>query len=92
MKKFIAVLAILSIILTLASCNKNDSDIKEIVLGDEVESVVLTTVEGENITCTAETGFYEIFENCGILRIVKLHNLCRSEQETSVISCYFSAF
>ena len=62
MKKFIAVLAILSIILTLASCNKNDSDIKEIVLGDEVESVVLTTVEGENITCTAETGFYEIFD------------------------------
>ena len=62
MKKFIAVLSILSIILTLSSCNKNDSDIKEIVLGDEVESVVLTTVEGENITCTAETGFYEIFD------------------------------
>lgn len=62
MKKIIAVLAILSIILTLASCNKNDSDIKEIVLGDEVESVVLTTVDSENISCTAETGFYEIFD------------------------------
>lgn len=62
MKKFIAVLALLSIILSLASCNKNDSDIKEIVLGDEIESVVLTTVDGENITCTAETGFYEIFD------------------------------
>ena len=75
MKKFIAVLTILSIILTLASCNKNDSDIKEIVLGDEVESVVLTTVEGENITCTAETGFYEIFN--------KVYSLIRSGEKYS---------
>ena len=44
MKKIIAVLAILSIILSLAACNVNDQDdaeeTKEIVLGDEVESVV----------------------------------------------------
>ena len=66
MKKFIAVLAILSIILTLASCNVNDQDdaeeTKKIVLGNEVDSVELTTIDGEKITCTAETGFYEIFD------------------------------
>ena len=66
MKKFIAVLAILSIILTLASCNKNDSDINEIVLGDEVESVVLTTVDGENITIDTGADFYEIFNKVKI--------------------------
>ena len=65
MKKIIAVLAILSIILSLAACNVNDQDdaeeTKEIVLGDEVESVVLTTVEGENITIDTGADFYEIF-------------------------------
>ena len=65
MKKIIAVLALLSIILSLASCNKNDQDnseeTKEIVLGNEVDSVVLTTVEGENITVDTGADFYEIF-------------------------------
>lgn len=65
MKKIIAVLAILSIILSLASCNVNDQDdaeeTKEIVLGNEVESVVLTTFDGENITIDTGADFYEIF-------------------------------
>ncbi|MBQ7375760.1 MAG: hypothetical protein IJW52_02645 [Clostridia bacterium] len=67
MKKLISVLSLLAIILSLASCNTNDQDetdveeTKEIVLGDEVESVVLTTVEGEKITCNTDTDFYEIF-------------------------------
>ena len=70
MKKIIAVLAILSIILSLAACNVNDQDdaeeTKEIVLGDEVESVVLTTVEGENITIDTGADFYEIFNKVKI--------------------------
>ena len=70
MKKIIAVLVILSIILSLAACNVNDQDdaeeTKEIVLGDEVESVVLTTVEGENITIDTGADFYEIFNKVKI--------------------------
>ena len=65
MKKIIAVLALLSIILSLASCNVNDQDdaeeTKEIVLGNEVESVVLTTFDEENITIDTGADFYEIF-------------------------------
>ena len=67
MKKIIVALLILSIIFSFASCDinvpngLNIAKTKKIVLGKEVESVVLTTSEGEKITCEQGTDFYEIF-------------------------------
>lgn len=67
MKKIIIALLILSIIFSFVACNINDpgglniAKTKKIVLGKEVESVVLTTSEGEKLTCEQGTDFYEIF-------------------------------
>ena len=67
MKKIIVALLILSIIFSFASCDINDpsglniAKTKKIVLGKEVDSVVLKTSEGEKITCEQGTDFYEIF-------------------------------
>ena len=67
MKKIIIALLILSIIFSFVACVINDhgelniAKTKNIVLGKEVESVVLRTSEGEKITCEQGTDFYEIF-------------------------------
>lgn len=67
MKKIIIALLVLSIIFSFAACDiidfggLNIAKTKNIVLGKEVESVVLTTSEGEKITCEQGTDFYEIF-------------------------------
>lgn len=67
MKKIIIALLILSIIFSFAACDINApgglniAKTKNIVLGKEVDSVVLTTSEGEKITCEQGTDFYEIF-------------------------------
>lgn len=67
MKKIIVALLILSIIFSFAACDINDlgglniAKTKNIVLGKEVDSVVLKTSEGEKITCEQGTDFYEIF-------------------------------
>ena len=67
MKKIIIALLILSIIFSFAACDINDlgglniAKTKNIVLGKEVDSVVLRTSEGEKITCEQGTDFYEIF-------------------------------
>lgn len=78
MKKIIAIFALLSIVLSLAACNKDGqddsgvlepmdkfdiADTKEIVLGNEVDSVVLTTVAGEKITVDNTVDFFEVFDN-----------------------------
>ena len=66
MKK-LTVLLLFTIVISLASCNINGAlgsiETKEIVLGDEVTSLVLTTVNGEQITCDGEADFYELFNN-----------------------------
>lgn len=67
MKKIIIALLVLSIIFSFAACDiidlggLNIAQTKNIVLGKEVESVVLRTSEGEKITCEQGTDFYEIF-------------------------------
>jgi hypothetical protein len=67
MKRFIAILSIISIILSLSACNIDgqiDFDIaftRELNLGKEVDSVLLTTAGGETITCDGTADFYEIF-------------------------------
>ena len=67
MKKLIAVLALFAILFSLAACQKDGktgfdiAETKDIVLGKEVSSVVLVTGNGEEITCTNEADFYEIF-------------------------------
>ena len=67
MKKIIVGLLILSIIFSFVACDINDlgglniAKTKNIVLGKEVDSVVLKTSEGEKITCEQGTDFYEIF-------------------------------
>ena len=75
MKKMIAVFSLLSIltsVLSLSSCQKPVSDpfniaqTKEIVLGDEVDSVELKTAEGKTITCVSGADFYEIFNQVSL--------------------------
>ena len=89
MKKLIAILCLLSIILSFASCEKktpvdpeSDTDTKpdtqnepisydifktkEIVLGNEVSSVDLTTRTGEKITFDNTADFYEIFDKVNL--------------------------
>ena len=67
MKKIIIALLILSIIFSFGACvinapgGLNIAKTKNIVLGKEVDSVVLRTSEGEKITCEQGTDFYEIF-------------------------------
>lgn len=80
MKKFLVVFSAFLIALSLISCNKKtDTDFedltsldnfdivktKDIVLGREVDSVVLTTKEGEKITIDNTADFYEIFDKIG---------------------------
>ena len=67
MKKLIAVLALFAILFSLAACQKDGktgfdiAETKDIVLGNEVSSVVLVTGNGEEISCTTGADFYEIF-------------------------------
>lgn len=68
MKKIIAILFLFSIILSLTSCTNPDYNIfqpKDIVLGNEVDSVELITNQGEKITFDNTADFYEIFDKIG---------------------------
>ena len=73
MKKFIVVFLAFILLLSMASCNKGGQDefdivkAKEIVLGKEVDSVVIETSEGEEITCDKTADFYEIFDKIGFV-------------------------
>ena len=70
MKKITALLLMLAIALSLCSCGGGNSQDKfdiaqtrDIVLGDEVDSVVFTTPSGEKYTFDNNSDFYEIFNN-----------------------------
>ncbi len=70
MKKIIALFSLLAIALSLCSCGSGDpqdkfdiAQTRDIVLGDEVDSVVFTTVGGEKYTLDNNADFYEIFDN-----------------------------
>lgn len=82
MKRFIAVFLLLSIVLSFASCKKDDPidpdpgtqsvpisfDIvktRDIVLGNEVDTVELTTRTGEKFTFDNTADFYDIFNKVG---------------------------
>ena len=112
MKKIIAIFALLSIILSFAACNKNEQDdseglqpldkfdiaeTKDIVLGNEVDSVVLTTSTGEKITVDSTVDFFEIFgkvdfstrkvgKKYSCVAETKLHNQSKSFAN---INCYY---
>ena len=69
MKKFIAIFALLAILLSLAACGEDqqiDFDIaktKDIVLGNEVDSVTVKTVGGGELTIDGSADFYEVFDS-----------------------------
>lgn len=73
MKKIIALFSMIAIILSFTACNENgqveynyDFDVAEtrdIVLGEEVSSVVLTTAGGGKVTYDNSADFYEILDN-----------------------------
>ena len=76
MKKVIAFLSLISIVFSLVSCNfydlffrsTDEFDIiatREIVLGKEVDSVVLKTRGGEKITVGYGSDFYDIYGKVG---------------------------
>ena len=91
MKKFLVILALLLITLSLASCTKDKPveptpdpvaptvnadplealknfdivETKDIVLGNKVDSVVITASNGEKVTVDNTTGFYQIFAKIG---------------------------
>lgn len=76
MRRFKTTIALLLVALSLTSCggggNLEDIDFdiletKNIVLGNEVASVELTTEDGEKMTVTNETGFYEILDESGFV-------------------------
>ena len=83
MKKMIAVLALFAILLSLVSCQQSEKfDIAEttdIVLGNEVDSVVLVTVEGEEITCNNGADFYEIFDKVSLTSGAETKYSCVAE-------------
>lgn len=68
MKKICVIISLFLISLSLASCNgveKFDFNIintKDIVLGNEVESVEVSTASGEKTTFTTTANFYEIYD------------------------------
>ena len=67
----IAIFSIFSILFSLTGCNQpaqsdfDISEIKKIVLGKKVDSVVLTTSENEKITYDNQADFYDIFNKVG---------------------------
>lgn len=69
MKKLIAIFALLAMILSLTACGEgqqSDFDIaktKDIVLGNEVDSVTIKTVGGEDLTLDGSADFYEVFDS-----------------------------
>ena len=79
MKKIIAILTLILVILSSTACDKkpttpddfadannyNIVQTRNIVLGNEVNSVVLTTKQGEQLTFDTTAEFYEIFNNVG---------------------------
>lgn len=74
MKKIIAALLFLSILLSLSACNTDGAssdpydifETREIVLGNAVDSVELTTKTGEKITVDHTADFYELFATLGL--------------------------
>lgn len=68
MKKLIAIIALLAMTLSLSACGEDqqiDFDIaktKDIVLGNEVDSVTIKTVGGGDLTLDGSADFYEVFE------------------------------
>ena len=71
MKRFLVILSMFSIILSLSACLSNDkiefdiANTKDIVLGNEVDSVLLTTADGETVAYDYTANFYEIFDKIG---------------------------
>lgn len=69
MKKLIAIIALLAMTLSLSACGEGqqiDFDIaktKDIVLGNEVDSVTIKTVGGGDLTLDGSADFYEVFES-----------------------------
>lgn len=69
MKKFIAIFALLAMLLSLTACGEDhqiDFDIaktKDIVLGNEVDSVTVKTVGGGELTIDGSADFYEVFDS-----------------------------
>ena len=77
MKKIIAVFSLLAMLLSLNACDTEDSssgtsdpyaifETRDIVLGDAVDSVELTTKTGEKITVDHSADFYELFAKLGL--------------------------
>lgn len=76
MKRFIAILSLISIVFSLVSCNFYDLffrspdgldiiETREIVLGEAVNSVVLKTRGGKKITVDYGSDFYDIYDKVG---------------------------
>lgn len=94
MKKIIAIFSMFSILFSLTACNQpaqsdfNIAEIKKILLGKEVNSVVLTTSAGEKITYDTTADFYDIFnkvdfayeagEKYSYIAEMKLHDQSKS--------------